>query len=245
MKKRTGLEIFFYSAYGYEPRGYSDRLLGFSGYWRDFWTNCYPLGNGYRMFNPRIRRFNSPDELSPFGAGGINAYMYCNGDPVNKKDESGRAGGEVTTLLKGYGLGGDKKHIKPFLKMLDEGTQFKFHHRSGETIRTFEVSRTAAGLSLDTSVSTQALPPPGNYLQRKDLFISWHSDEGSPSIAASTGFTFIKIHPPVPAVTLNRPSRTLAQPNDYLSLPSVVGGVREDRGAGSSDGSRGASASRR
>ena len=34
-------------------------------------------------------RFNSPDELSPFGDGGINSYAYCGGDPVNRYDPSG------------------------------------------------------------------------------------------------------------------------------------------------------------
>jgi len=34
-------------------------------------------------------RFHSPDSFSPFAAGGINAYMYCGGDPVNRIDPSG------------------------------------------------------------------------------------------------------------------------------------------------------------
>jgi hypothetical protein len=34
-------------------------------------------------------RFHAPDTLSPFGKGGINAYMYCAGDPVNHSDPSG------------------------------------------------------------------------------------------------------------------------------------------------------------
>ncbi len=34
-------------------------------------------------------RFHSPDRLSPFGSGGINAYAYCGGDPINLADPSG------------------------------------------------------------------------------------------------------------------------------------------------------------
>ena len=34
-------------------------------------------------------RFNSPDSLSPFGDGGINAYSYCDNNPVNLSDSSG------------------------------------------------------------------------------------------------------------------------------------------------------------
>ncbi|MDB5994231.1 MAG: hypothetical protein JWP42_1367, partial [Pseudomonas sp.] len=33
--------------------------------------------------------FNSPDSWSPFGKGGLNAYAYCSGDPVNSSDSSG------------------------------------------------------------------------------------------------------------------------------------------------------------
>lgn len=34
-------------------------------------------------------RFNSPDRISPFERGGINAYAYCEGSPVNWQDHSG------------------------------------------------------------------------------------------------------------------------------------------------------------
>ena len=35
-------------------------------------------------------RFNTCDSISPFGAGGLNAYAYCLGDPINRIDPSGR-----------------------------------------------------------------------------------------------------------------------------------------------------------
>lgn len=34
-------------------------------------------------------RFHSPDSVSPFGRGGINAYAYCMCDPVNRADPDG------------------------------------------------------------------------------------------------------------------------------------------------------------
>lgn len=58
-------------------------LLGFNGEPPDPVTGCYLLGNGYRAFNPVLMRFNSPDSWSPFEEGGLNAYTYCAGDPVN------------------------------------------------------------------------------------------------------------------------------------------------------------------
>jgi RHS repeat-associated protein len=65
-------------------------LLGFNGERPDPVTGCYLLGNGYRAFNPVLMRFNSPDSWSPFGDGGLNAYAYCVGDPVNRMDPTGR-----------------------------------------------------------------------------------------------------------------------------------------------------------
>ncbi|WP_438283468.1 RHS repeat-associated core domain-containing protein [Pseudomonas alabamensis] len=63
--------------------------LAFTGQPRDPLTGCYHLGNGRRQFNPRTRRFNSPDCSSPFARGGLNAYSYCAGDPLNRVDPTG------------------------------------------------------------------------------------------------------------------------------------------------------------
>lgn len=46
---------------------------------------------GYRHFRPAQTRFPSPDDLSPFDEGGLNAYVYCKGDPQNYTDPSGHA----------------------------------------------------------------------------------------------------------------------------------------------------------
>lgn len=67
----------------------SGPLPGFNGELLDDITGHYLLGNGYRAYNPVLMRFNSPDSLSPFGEGGLNAYAYCAGDPVNRSDPSG------------------------------------------------------------------------------------------------------------------------------------------------------------
>jgi RHS repeat-associated protein len=81
-----------YTPYGHRPpESGLLSLLGFNGERPDPVTGCYLLGNGYRAFNPVLMRFNSPDSWSPFGEGGLNAYGYCVGDPVNRVDPTGHA----------------------------------------------------------------------------------------------------------------------------------------------------------
>lgn len=79
-----------YTADGYRcPLGDLPHQLGFNGELPDPLTGHYLLGNGYRAFNPVLMRFNSPDNLSPFGKGGVNAYAYCAGNPINWADPTG------------------------------------------------------------------------------------------------------------------------------------------------------------
>ncbi|UFI46070.1 RHS repeat-associated core domain-containing protein [Pseudomonas savastanoi] len=79
-----------YSPYGHRAQG--GPFSGFNGERADPVTGHYLLGNGYRAFNPVLMRFNRPDSLSPFGRGGLNAYAYCQGDPVNRSDPGGHVG---------------------------------------------------------------------------------------------------------------------------------------------------------
>lgn len=79
-----------YTPYGSETTLPS--VTGFAGQLKFRSLPGYFLGNGYRFFNTVLMRFYSPDSLSPFAAGGINAYMYCAGDPVNRSDPSGHIG---------------------------------------------------------------------------------------------------------------------------------------------------------
>lgn len=81
-----------HDAYGHRAAmGELPTAMGFNGQLREAATGWYHLGNGHRVYNPALRRFHSPDQLSPFAAGGINAYAYCGGDPVNFTDPTGRA----------------------------------------------------------------------------------------------------------------------------------------------------------
>ncbi|XXH00617.1 hypothetical protein Hte_006965 [Hypoxylon texense] len=79
-----------YTPYGHvSGSGSSFASIGYNGEWRDPVTGWYHLGNGYRVYNPILMRFHSPDILSPFVSGEINSYAYCLGDPINRIDPSG------------------------------------------------------------------------------------------------------------------------------------------------------------
>ncbi|WP_230388175.1 RHS repeat-associated core domain-containing protein [Pseudomonas putida] len=79
-----------YSPYGHHIQGRGLlSLLAFNGERQDAITGRYHLGNGYRQFSPVMMRFCNPDSWSPFGAGGLNAYGYCGGDPANRIDPTG------------------------------------------------------------------------------------------------------------------------------------------------------------
>ncbi|HDS1696978.1 RHS repeat-associated core domain-containing protein [Pseudomonas hunanensis] len=93
---------------GYSPYGYRTHrgacVLAFNGERRDPFTGCYHLGNGYRAYNPALMRFQAQDSFSPFGAGGLNGYAYCAGDPVNRVDPSGHSFDVGGLLLRGLGM---------------------------------------------------------------------------------------------------------------------------------------------
>lgn len=79
---------------GYDPHGWRQPnvampVAGFKGQRTEMHTQWYHLGHGHRVYNPVLRRFHSPDRLSPFASGGLNAYAYCQGDPINYRDPTG------------------------------------------------------------------------------------------------------------------------------------------------------------
>ncbi|RAL59413.1 hypothetical protein DID88_006787 [Monilinia fructigena] len=80
-----------YTPYGYSHSEYgaSFASIGFNGQWKDPVTGWYHLGSGYRVYNPQLQRFHTPDPWSPFASGEINPYAYCLGDPINRLDPNG------------------------------------------------------------------------------------------------------------------------------------------------------------
>lgn len=65
--------------------------IRYRGYYYDDDTGLYYCNARY--YSPKWRRFISPDDtayLSPESVNGLNLYCYCNNDPVNYCDPSGR-----------------------------------------------------------------------------------------------------------------------------------------------------------
>ncbi len=92
-----------WSPYGSKRPSDESGLPGFNGECIDPVSGVYHLGNGYRAYNPVLMRFHCPDSMSPFGAGGINPYAYCAGEPVNHTDPSGHLSWH-SWLLIGIGI---------------------------------------------------------------------------------------------------------------------------------------------
>jgi RHS repeat-associated protein len=92
----TGYHGVAYSPFGYHRP--SPVALGFNGQSFEPAVQGYLLGNGYRLFSPVLGRFYCPDSFSPFGTALLNAYAYCQGDPVNRSDPSGHLPGWLYQL---------------------------------------------------------------------------------------------------------------------------------------------------
>lgn len=88
------LHPHYYTPFGHQPLREQDpvcrqSILGFNGEHVLGETQLYPLAE--RLYDPAMRQFLSQDSWSPFGNGGLNAYHYCQGDPINLHDPSGHA----------------------------------------------------------------------------------------------------------------------------------------------------------
>ncbi len=128
---------FAYLPYGMRhPDSASLPLPGFNGERLDPVTGHYLLGNAYRAFNPVLMRFNSPDSLSPFGEGGLNAYAYCVGDPVNRVDPTGHVFSKILSLL-GYGPTTEFRLFK--------GGMISFEYTSDKGLKTIAFQAHATG----------------------------------------------------------------------------------------------------
>jgi RHS repeat-associated protein len=84
-----------YTPYGHRNlRTQISSLLGFTAQYLEGEVGAYILGRGYRVYSPTFMRFFSPDSLSPFDLGGMNAYSYVEGSPLKYSDPSGHGKGQ-------------------------------------------------------------------------------------------------------------------------------------------------------
>jgi len=118
MKKTAEQPGITQGARAYTPYGNLSAVvgaaLGFNGEWNDAVMRSYALGNGHRFYSPALMRFYSPDGFSPFGKGGVNAFVYCSGDPVNRTDPSANASVLWLRALKAVRVSRTLKVIKDF-----------------------------------------------------------------------------------------------------------------------------------
>ena len=97
------IHLVSYSAYGEQDKtARLQTLLAFNSEVCEPLSGWYLLGRGYRAYNPGLMRFHSPDSLSPFGAGGVNPYVYCLGNPIRFRDPTGHYIGDRGNLPQYY-----------------------------------------------------------------------------------------------------------------------------------------------
>lgn len=177
--------------------------IGFTGEHQDPVTLTYPLGNGYRWYLPGIMRFNAPDALSPFGAGGIHPYAYCAADPVNCTDPTG--------------------HMFKF--SLDEAAEFvrQVEHQQlqQQQLQAEEDAiRRIFGMPADTSTQT-----PATHVGAADHFGQAPGPSSSVPIAVHrAGGDATGIAPFAPDGPPPKRPRIVPAPGDNVALPSTSAG---------------------
>jgi len=159
-----------FTPYGYRLRASVHSAIGFNGYRQDPVTGTYPLGNGHRYYGAALMRFISPDAFSPFHRGGMNAYAYCQGDPINREDSNGRwpnlrkqvFGGRtgLSAALREHGL--PKENLK-FLKGLSKP------QNRGKVVEVLKPGRDAGRDSRYTFKGAH----PGIAVERSDINLVW------------------------------------------------------------------------
>jgi len=181
------------TAIGYTPYGHRETvtglpgLPGFNGEQPDPVTGHYLLGNGYRAYNPILMRFNSPDSLSPFGEGGLNAYAYCVGDPVNRSDPTGHFGWLARGISKFFispikGVAGLRRQANRLVEAYKPGLSGRGSGRAAQQWAADDAASSDRGLRLRgqsnaSSSGARASPPPAMPSSGTPAMAARHEDQ--------------------------------------------------------------------
>ena len=98
--------------------------IRYCSYYYDTDTGFYYLQSRY--YDPTIKRFINPDDVSLLGANGdfasLNLYAYCGNNPVARADE----GGEFWNIVTGAIIGGTISLVSSYLAEKAKGDDFSF-----------------------------------------------------------------------------------------------------------------------
>ncbi|MGG1943897.1 RHS repeat-associated core domain-containing protein [Trinickia sp. NRRL B-1857] len=156
--------------------------LGFTGALRDAAMPGYLLGNGYRIYLPSLMRLNALDNLSPFGAGGLNAYAYSDDDPIDRMDPTGHMNidlGELDALQSVFAHSDTRS--RPPATRLDEFPRDTDRPIAAENSASPKGSPTTKNPSpkpsTPTAVVAPSLRPP---LGSERTYLAWRRDPVTP-----------------------------------------------------------------
>uniref|UniRef100_UPI003F5A3DCC RHS repeat-associated core domain-containing protein n=1 Tax=Pseudomonas fulva TaxID=47880 RepID=UPI003F5A3DCC len=203
-QRRLAQQRLSYTAYGDLPARVITGL-GFNGELRDGFIHAYALGNGHRCYCAALMRFFSPDALSPFNQGGVNAYAYCQGDPINRLDPTGAVG-----ILKRYPGRARQVQVRPVNAVPLEAIPVNQVSKKGPG--KYLQARTTS-LELGVVGGSELKKGPGKYLQARTTSLELVVVGGS---ELTGGFSGASVEvPPVRVAGVQSQGPTIDQLGDY------------------------------
>lgn len=156
-----------YTPYGNVTYLQNIPTLSFNGSWFDTACNCYHLGHGRRLYSPSLYRFYSADPISPFAEEATNAYVYCNGDPVNYQDPSGymRESNWIRSLFEGVDLASKEPNRISALTPYPDVVEQIFSNLPSKDLENFK----KAHPEYRTMITEHSLQKAANILKNNDL----------------------------------------------------------------------------
>lgn len=233
-KAEASLDIS-YLPYGFSGHYDGALLLGFAGLVFDSVSTGYLAGNGHRLYNAALRRFTRPDELSPFGEGGLNAYAYCQGDPVNRIDRAGRSpmglmkslfGGKtrLTEALRGEKLPKQQFEFIRKLTKEDHKKQVCVLYPSKEGYKSYTFKNLRGEIYME-SQEVNILTHHGrfHYSEKREMYVYWKSPSHplpDDFVAVERGVYDYRWIPELRRPAASTPENVTLNSNVYVSEPT-------------------------